>query len=133
MGMKKDKIHSVIEKGYVYIGGNLYKKRNGRIKNGTAENDLDHRINKLKRDEHFTLFGYIEFYNTTKTRLEIIEAHMKDQLENYFQHVGNDHFIVPINKYSTKDTYVIACAMGLLYGISEAERRGYEYTVHWVR
>ena len=133
MGMKKDKIHSVIEKGYVYIGGNLYKKRDGRIKNGTAENNLDHRINKLKRDEHFTLFGYIEFYNTTKTRLEIIEAHMKDQLENYFQHIKNDHFIVPINKYSTKDTYAIACAMGLRYGISEAERRGYEYTVQWVR
>ena len=136
MGMKKNKVHTTIDKGYAYTGAYTRRKKEGRVKLGTNEEDLKARIRSLKHGKDtkgFILFGYLEFYNTTKSQLEVIEAHTKTVMEKYLTHVGNDHFTFPINKKNKMLQYNIVCNCMLKIMMDEADRRGYKYTVHWVR
>lgn len=130
MGMKSKKVHGAIEKGYCYVGGNTHKSKNGEGKIGTNENDLNKRISNLMQKENFTLFAYLEFSNTSKAKIEIIESAMRVGLAEHYQHFGNDHFKVQLTK---TDKYLSFCLLALYYSMEEAERRGYKYTVHWIR
>lgn len=130
MGMKAKKIHGTIEKGFCYIGGNTYKSKNGEGKIGTNEKHLERRMSNLKSKENFTLFAYLEFSNSSKAKIETIESAMRVGLAEHYIHFGNDHFQVPITK---SDKYMSFTFLALYYGMEEANRRGYEYTVHWVR
>lgn len=132
MGMKKEKVHDVISKGFCYTGADAYKSKNGRGKIGTNEEDLNARISNLKSKENFKLFGYLEFKNTTKAKIEVIESAMRVGLADIYQHVGNDHFKIPVTPKTKYSEYAIFSLIALYYGMEEAERRGYEYTVHWV-
>lgn len=133
MGMKKNKVHTTIDKGYFYVGGNTRKVKIAKPKVGTNEKNVKKRASNLKSTENFTLFGYLEFYNTTKTQLEVIEAHTKEVIERYLTHVGNDHFEFPIVKGNKMLQYNVFCLCTLTIAMKEADRRGYKYTVHWVK
>ena len=133
MGMKKNKVHTTVDKGYFYAGGNTHKivKASGKV--GTNEKNIKKRASNLKHEENFTLFGYLEFYNTTKTQLEVIESHTKEVLERHLTHAGNDHFQFPIVKGKKEFQYRMFCLSALLIAMIEADRRGYKYTFHWIR
>ena len=133
MGMKKEKIHGIVSKGFCYAGTDAYKSVNGRGKIGTNEEHLNKRMSNLKGKENFRLFGYLEFKNTTKAKLEVIESAMRVGLADLYQHVGNDHFQIPITPKTKYSEYTTFSLIALYYGMEEANRRGYEYTVHWVR
>lgn len=130
MGMKAKKIHGVIKKGFCYVGGDTHKSKNGEGKIGTNEEDLDKRISSLNQKEYFKLFAYLEFPNSSKSKIEVIESAMRVGLADHYQHFGNDHFKVPLTK---TDKYLSFTLRALYYGIAEAERRGYPYKLHWVR
>ena len=133
MGMKKEKKHSTIDKGFCYVGADAYKSKNGRGKIGMNEENLNRRMSNLKGKENFRLIAYLEFKNTTKSKLEVIESAMRVGLADLYQHVSNDHFILPITPKTKKSEYSVFSLIALYFGMEEANRRGYEYTVHWVQ
>ena len=133
MGMKKEKKHTIVEKGFCYVGADAYKSKHGRGKIGTNEENLNNRMSNLKNKENFRLIAYLEFKNTTKAKLEVIESAMRVGLADLYQHVGNDHFIIPITPKTKKGKYSVFSLIALYFGIEEAKRRGYEFAVHWVQ
>lgn len=94
MGMKANKKHGVVENGKFYVGGRMNRRKNGRGKIGTTENDLMTRVRKIRYEgeKDFEILAYVVLEKATKARIELIESWVREGLEHKYTHVGNDHF-----------------------------------------
>ena len=127
MAMTKNKIHKMIEKGVVYIGVYMRRRKNGKGKVGTSENSAKTRQSNIrkKNGKDFHVIAYFVLSNTTKSRLEHVESGIKMELETVFTHVGNDHFIFPMADRA--EGYRRFVSRAIVAGMKVCESYGWEY------
>ena len=94
MGMTAHKKHEKVENGKFYIGGYMKRRKRGRGKIGTTEEELKKRISNIrcKHGKDFEVWAYIQLTTATKARLELVESWVREGLEEKYVHVENDHF-----------------------------------------
>lgn len=94
MGMTAHKKHEKVENGKFYIGGYMKRRKRGRGKIGTTEEELKKRISNIrcKYGKDFDVWAYIQLTTATKARLELVESWVREGLEEKYVHVENDHF-----------------------------------------
>lgn len=128
MGMKKNKAHEILEKAYVYVGICNNRRKNGRGKIGTTEKSVKGRASCIRNqsDKDFTPKAYIEIYKTTKARIEWIESSMRMDLEEYYTHVGNDHFEYAMVNKNVSNTEFVERAINIAVEYCNQKRFSYK-------
>ena len=133
MGMKKGKVHQIVENGIVYIGVYTNRKKNGKGKVGTTENELKSRVSNIRsvNGKDFCVVACFVLPDTTKSCIEHLESGIKIVLEGLYTHVGNDHFTFRMN--NRKEGYVEFVKNALVEGIRICEARHWKYELRFFK
>ena len=127
MGMKKNKVHQIVENGTVYIGEYMNRRKNGKGKIGTTEKELKARVSNIRstKGKDFQVIACFTLRNTTKSRIEHIESGIKILLEEMYTHVGNDHFTFKMENRVQGYTHFVE--MAVIEGQRICEERHWDY------
>lgn len=84
--------------GYVYIGFQNRRTKNGVFKIGETGKSPKIRESQIKRNECYKMVDWITIPNATKPILLLIEGIVRFELDKHseFTHIGNDHFLYSI-------------------------------------
>ena len=133
MGMRKNKVHTIVENGIVYIGLYMNRRKQGKGKIGTTENPLKDRVSNIRctKGKDFRVIACFVLPKTTKSRIEHLESGIKMVLEERYTHVGNDHFTFKMN--NRKEGYVQFTEIALREGVRICEEKGWNYEVRFFK
>ena len=133
MSMKKNKVHTIIEQGIVYIGVYMNRRKQGKGKVGTTENELKSRVSNIRstKGKDFRVIACFVLPDTTKSCIEHIESGIKIVLEKNYTHVGNDHFTFRMD--NRKEGYVQFVKTALLEGIRICEEKHWNYELRFFK
>lgn len=128
MGMTKNKTHDKLDRAFVYVGICRNRRKNGRGKIGTTEKTVNKRASCIRNqtDKDFIPKAYIEIYNTTKARIEWVESSMRMDLEEYYTHVGNDHFEYAMNNKNVGNAEFVERAINIAVEYCNQKRFSYK-------
>lgn len=127
--MKRNMKHIVKEYNYFYIGGRMNRRKNGKCKVGTCQQKyLCNRISNIRnKEKDFKVLCYLFIPNINKARLEALEADVKANLADYYQHTGNDHFEFPIT--NKKNDYFAFSLMALAFAVKYCKQNNMAYEI----
>lgn len=127
--MKRNMKHYIEEYNYFYIGGRMNRRKNGKGKVGTCQQQyLCNRISSIRhKEKDFKVLCYLYLPYINKSRLEALEAEVKADLAMIYQHVGNDHFEFKMT--NAKQDYFLFSLTALLLAIKYCKDHNVAYEV----
>ena len=113
--------------GYVYVGFQNRRTKNGTFKIGETGKTPQLRESQIKRSECYKMVDWIKVVNADKPTLWLIESLVRFELNKHeeFTHIGNDHFQYQITDRLADIERIRQLAMSI--AIEACEKYGIQY------